>query len=202
MFPSRNKLGERKPRWGTGPAPGRATLAAAVLLPLVLLPSLLAWGQAATPPTAPSAPPANANSVGGAAQAPTVSAAAQGGTVSGVVVAGTAGKPGGVPLPGVAVTATNTLTGRRYTAATDIDGAYIMKIPKNGRYVIRAELAGFAPVTAEVVLSGTQPVSASQTSNFGLQLASRVEAAEAQGAASSAAAGEGASPACAVACRA
>ncbi len=104
---------------------------------------------------------------------------AEGGTIHGTVVAGTAGKPGGVPLPGVAVTATNTLTGRKYTTATDVDGAYTMKIPRNGRYVIRAELAGFAPVTAEVVLNGAEGAQVAKTSDFGLQLASRVEAAEA-----------------------
>ena len=102
-----------------------------------------------------------------------------------MVVAGAAGKPGGVPLPGVTVTATNTLTGRRYAAATDIDGAYIMKIPRNGRYVLRAELAGFAPVTAEVVLNGAETAAANQVSNFGLQLASRVEAEQAREAAAS-----------------
>ncbi len=110
--------------------------------------------------------------------------AAGGGTLHGTVVAGTAGKPGGVPLPGVAVTATNSLTGRRYTCATDVDGAYTLKIPRNGRYVIRAELAGFAPATAEVLLNGAEAAATaaaatiSKISDFGLQLASRVEAAE------------------------
>ena len=109
--------------------------------------------------------------------------AAQGGTVHGKVVAGTAGKPGGVALPGVAVTATNTLTGRKYAAATDVEGAYTMKIPRNGRYVIRVELAGFAPVTTEVVFTAPDGAATAQlpdkTSDFGLQLASRVEAAAA-----------------------
>jgi trimeric autotransporter adhesin len=111
---------------------------------------------------------------------------AQGGTIRGTVVSGTAGKPGGIPLPGVAVTATNTLTGRRYTTATDINGAYAMTIPKNGRYVVRAELAGFALVTQEVLLNGSDATAGAalvKTSNFGLQLASRAAEAEARAAA-------------------
>ncbi len=111
-----------------------------------------------------------------------------GGTVHGTVIAGIAGKPGGVPLPGVAITATNTLTGRRYTSATDADGAYTLKIPRNGRYVLRAELAGFAAATAEVLLTGeTAPLSpeSAKAADFGLQLASRVEAADNASAAAS-----------------
>ena len=111
--------------------------------------------------------------------APAVSVTVQGGTLRGVVRAGEPGKPSSTPLPGVAITATNTLTGRKYAAATDVDGVYTMKIPRNGRYVIRAELAGFAPVTAEVVLNGEGTATA-KTSDLSLQLASRAEAAEAR----------------------
>ncbi len=107
----------------------------------------------------------------------------QGGTIRGTVVAGTLGKPGGVPLPGVAVTATNTLTGKKYAAATAIDGTYAMTIPRDGRYVVRAELAGFAPLTQEVLLNAGDATAAAtlvKTSDFGMQLASRVAAAEAK----------------------
>jgi hypothetical protein len=148
---------------------------------------------------------AGAASAGEAAPAVTTPAAAtvpqasapqqQGGTIRGTVIAGTVGKPGGVPLPGVAVTATNTLTGKRYAAATAIDGSYAMTIPHNGRYVVRVELAGFAPVTQEVVLNGSDATAGAalvKTSNFGLELASRAAAAEArQAAASGAAQGQG-----------
>ncbi|WP_256370374.1 TonB-dependent receptor [Granulicella sp. S156] len=116
--------------------------------------------------------------------------ATQGGTIHGTVVAGTAGKVGGVPLPGVSITATNTLTGKKYTTATDIDGAYAMKIPRNGRYVVRAELAGFATTTLETVLTGVETQAAQQgiaivekPTDFGMELASRAEAAEAKQAA-------------------
>jgi uncharacterized membrane protein YgcG len=117
----------------------------------------------------------------------------QGGTIEGRVVAGTVGKAGGVPLPGVAITATNTLTGRKYATSTDIDGAYAMAIPRNGRYVVRAELAGFAVVTQEVVLNGVEMDAAKQgiaivprATDFGLELASRAAEAEARQAAASA----------------
>lgn len=136
-------------------------------------PTQQAPAQSATPQTA------------AAQQAPP--AAPQGGTIRGTVVAGTAGKPGAVPLPGVSVTATNTLTGRKYTAATDIDGAYVMTVPRSGRYVVRTDLTGFAPSTQEVVISGIDTSGAAaagitivvKPTDFGLQLASRAAAAEA-----------------------
>ncbi len=107
---------------------------------------------------------------------------AQGGAIHGAVVAGTAGKPGGVPLPGVAVTATNSLTGKKYATSTDVDGRYAMAIPRNGRYVVRVELAAFAAETAEVLLNaaGENGGKPDQTADFGMQLASRVAAAEAR----------------------
>ncbi len=108
-----------------------------------------------------------------------------GGTIKGTVVAGTVGKAGGVPLPGVAVTATNTLTGKKYTTTTDIDGVYAMAIPKNGRYVVKAELAGFALSTQEVVIAAADAGKEKQAP-FGLELASRAAAAEAQQTAGSA----------------
>jgi hypothetical protein len=163
---------------GTNKA-ARAATRTALWLGAIASAAALAYGQApaATPSAAPvQAAPATVT----AAPAP----AAQGGTIRGTVVAGTAGKPGGVPLPGVAITATNTLTGKKYTGSTDIDGVYILKIPRNGRYVVKAELTGFALATQEVVLSGVETQAAAQgitilpkNTDFGLQLASRAEAA-------------------------
>ncbi|MHB2008978.1 MAG: TonB-dependent receptor domain-containing protein [Acidobacteriaceae bacterium] len=79
-------------------------------------------------------------------------------------------KSGATPLPGVTITATNTLTGKRYTTVTDIRGVYAMRIPKYGRYVVRVELAAFAAETKEALLnaSGRQ-----QTLNYTMELASR-----------------------------
>ena len=90
-------------------------------------------------------------------------------------------------MPGAAITATNTLTGRKYVTATDIDGAYAMAIPRNGRYVVRAELAGFAPVTQEVVISAVDTTGAGaqgiaivvKPTDFNMELASRAAAQEA-----------------------
>jgi hypothetical protein len=144
-----------------------------------------------------------APSAGATTQASTAAAAPaapQGGTIRGVVVAGAAGKAGGIPLPGVAVTATNTLTGKKYATATDIDGAYAMKIPRNGRYVVKVELAGFTAETQEVVLNGVEAQAATQSiqiavkpTDFGMELASRAaeDAARQQAAASSSAMGRG-----------
>ncbi|MGI4854732.1 MAG: carboxypeptidase regulatory-like domain-containing protein [Janthinobacterium lividum] len=102
----------------------------------------------------------------------------QGGTITGSVTSATVadnnGKtPPGVPLPGVTVTATNTLTGRKYAAATDITGSFKLLIPRNGRYVVRAEFAAFAPATAEVLLNATQHTGAAA---FHMELASRAAA--------------------------
>ncbi len=120
-----------------------------------------AWGQAA--PDAPAVQAAAASE-------------ASGGTITGTVKAGV------VPLPGVAVTASNTLTGKKYATTTDVNGAFAMAIPRNGRYVVRAELAAFGTETKEVLINaaganGGKPV---QVAEFGLQLASRVQQQEAR----------------------
>ena len=153
---------------------------------LLLLAQCLAAQQ-----TTPAAPPASSSP---ATQPSAVTPAPQGGTIQGTTVAGVPGKPGGTPLPGVAITATNTLTGKKYTTASAVDGSYAMTIPRNGRYVVRAELAGFASSTEEVVLSGStaqlQAEAAKQAititlkqTDFHMELASRAAADEARQAA-------------------
>ena len=129
---------------------------------------------------AQSAPPA----VSTQAVAPT------GGTIKGVVKAGT------IPLPGVAVTATNTLTGKKYATTTDVAGGFAMAIPRNGRYVVKTEFAAFASETQEVLINaaGENGGKPEQVANFTMQLASRVQQQEQQqqsqqGAAASALAG-------------
>ena len=87
-----------------------------------------------------------------------------GGRLHGVV------KSGVIPLPGVTVTAQNTLAGKRYATTTDITGAWQMNIPQNGRYVIRTQFAAFAGGTQEAVLNAA---SHDQMVNFELMLASR-----------------------------
>jgi len=157
-----------------------AVMATAALLGITLCGGLAAVAQtpaAQTPATpAPQTTPASAPQV--TTQA-VPSEAAQGGTIKGTVVAGTVGKPGGIPLPGVAITAKNSLTGKQYTTTTDIDGNYAMTIPKNGRYVVRVELVGFAAETHEVILNGGAVASA-KDADFGMELASKAAAVAAQ----------------------
>ena len=105
----------------------------------------------------------------GQASVPAPVPASPGGTINGTI-RGTV-QTGAIPLPGVAITATNTLTGKKYATTTDTTGAYAMTIPKTGRYVVRAELAAFAPVSNEVRITAE---ATDQPAEFKLELASRV----------------------------
>src|ERR1035438_6550137 len=117
--------------------------------------SFAAWAQAPAPP-APSNPPVAPE----IAQAPsTQPQQAMGGKLHGVV------KSGVTPLPGVTVTAQNTLTGKRFSTTTDISGAWSLSIPQNGRYVIRTQFAAFAVGSQEGVLNAA---SHDATANFEL----------------------------------
>ena len=128
---------------------------------LAALPAAVLRAQDAAPPAAP----ANQAAV-------TATPVNAGGTIRGTVKAGT------VPLPGVAITATNTLTGKKYATTTDVDGTYAMTIPRTGRYVVKAELAAFASATSEVRITAE---AAAQTAPFTLELASRAAQAAAAG---------------------
>jgi len=66
-------------------------------------------------------------------------------------------KSGKTPLPGVTVTAANTLTGKKFTAATAADGTFAFKNVPRGRYVVKVEFMGFATLTQEVVLNPENP---------------------------------------------
>ncbi len=90
--------------------------------------------------------------------------ARSGGRLHGVV------KSGNTPLPGVTVTAQNTLTGKRYSTITGISGAWSLNVPLDGRYAIRTQFAGFAAGTEKAVLNAA---SHDQTVTFALILASR-----------------------------
>ena len=69
-----------------------------------------AFGQA-TPEVPPQVQPVAPSVTPG----PTAATEASGGTITGSV------KAGAVPLPGVSVTATNTLTGKKYATTTDVN---------------------------------------------------------------------------------
>ncbi|HUN83435.1 MAG TPA: carboxypeptidase-like regulatory domain-containing protein [Terracidiphilus sp.] len=126
----------------------------------VLAVGLAAWAQT---PELPGSRAPSAGVVSSTAQP------AQGGRLHGLV------KSGNIPLPGVTVTAQNTLTGKRYTTTTDITGAWSLTIPKDGRYVIRTQFAAFAVGDQEALLNGANH---DQSVNFDLMLASRAAAQE------------------------
>src|SRR6266702_4760785 len=62
-------------------------------------------------------------------------------------------KSGAVPLPGVTVTAANTLTGKKYVTSTDLDGSFKLTVTGKGRYVVKAEFSAFSPITQEIVIN-------------------------------------------------
>ena len=126
---------------------------------IVVAGCLAAWAQAPEQTTVPAVAPAQA-----ATPQSQPEQVPSGGKLHGMV------KSGNIPLPGVTVTAQNTLTGKRYSTTTDITGAWSLTIPQNGRYVIRTQFAAFAPGAQEAVLNAA---SHDQTVNFDLMLASR-----------------------------
>ncbi|MGC2163436.1 MAG: TonB-dependent receptor [Silvibacterium sp.] len=95
---------------------------------------------------------------------------------SGGVIHGTV-KSGTIPLPGVTITASNSLTGKKYSTATSSTGGYSMTIPLNGRYVVRAEFAAFGETTQEALFNAT---SHDRQVDFTLVLASRAAQQEQQ----------------------
>ena len=89
-----------------------------------------------------------------AAQNPAPSSASPAGTASAPFgeITGTV-KSGNVSLPGVTVTAANTLTGKKYVTSSDVDGTFKIEVGAKGRYVVRAEFSAFAPLTQEIVIN-------------------------------------------------
>jgi hypothetical protein len=95
---------------------------------------------------------------------------------------------GKTPLPGVTVSAANTLTGKKYATATNGEGKFSLLGMARGRYVVRTEFMGFATFTQEVVLNPENP-----TANVDaeLVLASRQQEQSNNGSAAMAALGRG-----------
>ncbi len=98
----------------------------------------------------PQNTPAPQETPNGQSAAPTTSAAIAG-EISGTVKSGT------IPLPGVVVTASNSLTGKKYATSTDVDGSFKLAVGGKGRYVVRAEFSAFAPITKEVLINAETP---------------------------------------------
>ncbi len=141
---------------------------------LIVAAPVCGWGQTTTAPAPPAptapvpapqaSPDAPAPTTTPATPAATGAAASAGGTITGAI------KSGQTLLPGVTVTAKNTLTGRQYVTATDSRGAFTLHIDQDGRYVVRADFAAFAGSTKEVLLHGG---GTAQQADFALILASR-----------------------------
>ena len=66
-------------------------------------------------------------------------------------------RSGKTPLPGAAVTAANTLTGKKYAAVTNADGQFSFSGIARGRYVVRIEFMGFSLFTRELLLNPQNP---------------------------------------------
>ena len=116
------------------------------LLLLALLLALHAQAQDA----APAAPPPNpvpAAAPQSEAQAPPSPT---------YEITGTA-RSGKTSLPGATVTASNTLTGKKYSTVTGTDGTFNFAGIVRGRYVLRIEFMGFSLFTQEVVLNPANP---------------------------------------------
>jgi trimeric autotransporter adhesin len=108
--------------------------------------------------------PANSAPAVSAPDSPSTPQVVVGGRLHGVV------KSGNVPLPGVTVTAQNTLTAKKYSTTTDITGAWSLTLAQNGRYVIRTQFAAFASGSQEALLNASNH---DQAVDFQLILASR-----------------------------
>src|SRR6202041_160239 len=113
---------------------------------LALLLALPAQAQDATPATTEPSPPPS-----GASQADLESAPPPSYEITG------AARSGKTPLPGATVTASNTLTGKKYFAVTDAEGKFTFTGIVRGRYVLRIEFMGFSLFTQEVVLNPPNP---------------------------------------------
>jgi hypothetical protein len=112
----------------------------------------------------------------------TGSPAANGRTIHGVV------KSGNMPIPGAEVSASNAATKQQVNAWTDVDGSYQLRIPADGSYSVRVQMAAFAGSTREVLVDATHQ---DMQANFELILLSRAREAHTEQQRSAGAAGRG-----------
>ena len=147
----------------------RATLVLAGVVAVLAADGVAGGALAAAQTPAPA--PAQATAPQVTEPKPATATPVLGGKLHGTV------RSGNIPLPGVTITAQNTLTGKKYSTTTDITGAWSMTLPQNGRYVVRTDFAAFAVGAQEALLNAT---SHDQTLNFDLMLASRAAQQEQQ----------------------
>src|SRR5271157_5589915 len=85
-------------------------------------------------------------------------------TIHGIV------KSGNMPIPGAGVSAANAATKEQINTSTDVDGSYWLRIPADGHYTVRVQMAAFAAGAQEVVLDAAHQ---DAQANFELALLSR-----------------------------
>ena len=79
-------------------------------------------------------------------------------------------KSGNMPIPGAGVSATNTATKEQVNTSTDVDGSYALRIPSEGHYSVRVQMAAFSASAREVELDASHQ---DVQTNFELILLSR-----------------------------
>jgi hypothetical protein len=79
---------------------------------------------------------------------------------------------GATPLPGVAISLLDADGRPIDVTASDVDGAYALKVPGHGRYIVRAEFAAFAPIVRETIVD---EASCGARLNLAMTLASRAQ---------------------------
>ncbi|MGA9566583.1 MAG: carboxypeptidase-like regulatory domain-containing protein, partial [Candidatus Korobacteraceae bacterium] len=144
---------------------------------LVLLTSLVLYGQTAVPPApptpetsapvvSPSPPPSESQEQPkpAAETKPASEAAAPTVVVEGKV------RSGNTPVPGATVTATNTKTGQKFNTWTQTDGSFKLSL-SSGDYSVRVQMVAFAAATQQVHVAG----GAHHQIDFHITLLSRAE---------------------------
>ncbi len=84
-------------------------------------------------------------------------------------------KSGNMPIPGAGVSAASAAAKEPVNAWTDVDGSYTLRIPADGHYTVKVQMAAFAGNAQEVVLDATHP---DVSANFELVLLSRAHQSE------------------------
>ncbi len=117
------------------------------ILSVVGLGAVLAIAQAPTSGGTSTVPPVRQSPGDSSAQPIQANLSTPYGEITGMV------RSGNTPLPGVTVTAANTLTGKKYSTSTDVDGSFKLAVTGKGRYVVKADFPAFAAVTQEVLIN-------------------------------------------------